>query len=120
MTYSLQDGETERIEELGDKTDEHKLLVVKYHKNLRIDEGVTLTASRAVDENGDDLELTYKKGMYICVMGDIINRGNISMTARGTYNQEGENVYLWKNLDNSYEYVPAERRSRRRKTNSNK
>lgn len=32
------------------------------------------------------------------------------MTARGTYNQEGENVYLWKNLDGSYEYVPSERR----------
>lgn len=31
------------------------------------------------------------------------------MTARGTYNQEGENVYLWKNLDGSYEYVPAKR-----------
>ena len=29
------------------------------------------------------------------------------MTARGTYNHEGENVYLWKNIDNSYEYVPA-------------
>ena len=29
------------------------------------------------------------------------------MTARGTYNQEGENVYLWKNLDNTFEYVSA-------------
>ena len=28
------------------------------------------------------------------------------MTARGTYNQEGENVYLWKNTDDTYEYVP--------------
>lgn len=120
MTYSLPDGETEKVEALGDKTEEHKMLVVKYHKNLKIDEGVTLTASTALDEEGNETELTYKKGMYICVMGDIINRGNISMTARGTYNQEGENVYLWKNLDNSYEYVPAERRSRRRKTNSNK
>ncbi len=31
------------------------------------------------------------------------------MTARGTYDQEGENVYLWKNIDNSYEFVPSER-----------
>jgi len=41
--------------------------------------------------------------------GDIHNEGEISMTARGTYDQEGENVYLWKNIDNSYEFVPAER-----------
>jgi len=101
MRYSLAEGETEKIVELGDDKAEYKTLVVKYHKNLTVDEGVTLTAKRAE-------ELTYKKGMYICVMGDIINRGNISMTARGTYNQEGENVYLWKNIDNTYEFVPAE------------
>ena len=29
------------------------------------------------------------------------------MTARGTYNQEGENVYLWQNINDTYEYVPA-------------
>ena len=39
--------------------------------------------------------------------GDIENKGEISMTARGTYDQEGENVYLWKNTDSTYEYVPA-------------
>ena len=77
------------------------MLIVKYHKNLTIDEGVTLTASRVND-------LTYKKGMYLCVMGELVNNGSISMTARGTYNQEGENVYLWKNINNTYEYVPAE------------
>lgn len=46
--------------------------------------------------------------MFICALGDIENKGEISMTARGTYNQEGENVYLWKNIDDTYEYVPAE------------
>ena len=30
------------------------------------------------------------------------------MTKRGTYNAEGENVYLWHNIDDTYEYVPAE------------
>lgn len=30
------------------------------------------------------------------------------MTARGTYNQAGENVYLWKNTNNTFEYIPAE------------
>ena len=76
------------------------MLVVKYHKNLTIDSGVYVTAT-AVSS------LTYKKGMYLCVMGELKNSGTISMTARGTYNQAGENVYLWKNIDNSYEYVPA-------------
>ena len=45
--------------------------------------------------------------MYIHVSGTLTNNGTISMTARGTYNQKGENVYLWKNLDNTFEYVSA-------------
>lgn len=67
---------------------------------MTVDKGVTVTANRVN-------ELTYKKGMYLCVLGDITNNGTISMTARGTYNQAGEDVYLWKNIDSSYEYVPA-------------
>ena len=100
MTYSLDAGETSKTIEFGDDSTEHKTLVVKYHGNLTIDSGVTLTA-KTVDN------LTYKKGMYICVLGDIHNNGTISMTARGTYNQEGEDVYLWHNIDSSYEFVPA-------------
>lgn len=46
--------------------------------------------------------------MYLCVLGDIENRGEISMTARGTYNEEGQNVYLWRNIDDTFEFVPAE------------
>lgn len=76
------------------------MLVVKYHKNLTVNSGVTLTATNVSN-------LTYKKGMYICVMGELINRGTITMTARGTYNCAGENVYLWKNEDDTFEYVPA-------------
>jgi len=103
MRYSLDTSDTEtseKIIELGDDSTEYKTLVVKYHKNLTVDEGVTLTAKRVNN-------LTYKKGMYICALGNIYNEGNITMTAHGTYNQEGENVYLWENIDNSYEYVPA-------------
>ena len=100
VTYSLAEGETTKTVSLGDDTTDYKMLVVKYHKNLTIDEGVTLTANTVSN-------LTYKKGMYICVLGDIYNKGNISMTARGTYNQAGENVYLWKNIDDTFEYVPA-------------
>ena len=76
------------------------MLIAKYHKNLTINSGVTVTATNVSN-------LTYKKGMYLCVMGELVNNGTISMTARGTYNQAGENVYLWKNIDNTFEYVPA-------------
>ncbi len=100
VTYSLAEGETQKIVTLGDDSTEYKMLVVKYHKNLTIDSGVTITATNVSN-------LTYKKGMYLCVMGEMINKGEITMTARGTYNQEGENVYLWKNINNTYEYVPA-------------
>ena len=100
VTYSLDAGQTEKTVSLGDSTTEYKMLIVKYHKNLTIDAGVTVTATNVSS-------LTYKKGMYLCVMGELVNNGTISMTARGTYNQAGENVYLWKNTDSSYEYVPA-------------
>ncbi len=100
VTYSLDAGQTSKVVSLGDSTTEYKMLVVKYHGNLTVDKGVTLTATTVNN-------LTYKKGMYICALGNIYNNGNISMTARGTYNQAGENVYLWKNNDNTYEYVPA-------------
>ena len=100
VTYSLDAGQTSKVVSLGDSTTEYKMLVVKYHKNLTIDSGVTVTATNVSN-------LTYKKGMYLCVMGELRNSGTISMTARGTYNQAGENVYLWKNIDNTYEYVPA-------------
>jgi len=64
MRYSLDaigDNTKEKTVELGDTSEEYKTLVVKYHKNLIIDEGVTLTAKRVNN-------LTYKKGMYICVL----------------------------------------------------
>lgn len=100
VTYSLSSGQTEKTISLGDTTTTYKTLIVKYHKNLTIDKGVTVTATNVSD-------LTYKKGMYLCVMGELVNNGTISMTARGTYNLDGENVYLWKNIDETYEYVPA-------------
>ncbi|MDE5831053.1 MAG: hypothetical protein K2H53_05475 [Clostridia bacterium] len=99
IKYLLQDGQTSRIISLGDTQAEYKTLIVKYHGNLQIDKGITVTASNVN-------KLTYKKGMYLCVLGDIHNNGNISMTARGTYNVAGQNVYLWKNIDSSYEFVP--------------
>lgn len=100
VTYSLDAGQTSKTVSLGDTGTTPRTLIVKYHKNLTIDKGVTVTATNVSN-------LTYKKGMYLCVMGELVNNGTISMTARGTYNVAGENVYLWKNNDSSYEYVPA-------------
>lgn len=100
VTYSLDEGKTSKIVSLGDTTTTYKTLIVKYHKNLTIDKGVTVTATNVSN-------LTYKKGMYLCVMGDLVNEGTISMTARGTYNQAGEDVYLWKDKNGNLEYVPA-------------
>ena len=46
------------------------------------------------------------KGMLIYATGILTNTGTITMTAKGAY-AEGQNVYLWKNTNGSYEYVPA-------------
>lgn len=66
VTYTKDQGEIL----LGNDTPDQTMLVVKYHKNLTIEENVTLTAK------------TRKKGMYICVLGDIVNKGEITMTKR--------------------------------------
>ena len=47
-----------------------------------------------------------KECIYIAC-GTLTNNGTISMTARGA-KAEGQNVYLFKNLDSTYEYVPKE------------
>jgi hypothetical protein len=49
----------------------------------------------------------FSMGMFIYCTGTITNKGTISMTARGA-KAEGQNVYLWKNKNNKYEYVPKE------------
>jgi len=98
MEYSLIQGETSKIIELGDSTTENKMLIVKYHRNLIVNQGITITAKKVSN-------IVYKKGMYICVLGEVENNGNISMSSRGTYNVQGEDVYLWKNIDGTYEYV---------------
>lgn len=107
VQYSLEEGQTTRTIKLGDETSEKKMLIVKYNKNLTIDKGVTLTANTTTDTINNTKGLCCKKGMYIYVNQTLTNNGLITMTARGTVNEAGENVYLWKNTDNSYEYIPA-------------
>ena len=69
VTYSLDEGETNKTISLGDTSTDYKMLVVKYHKNLTINEGVTLTASMA-----DNSTLTYKKRKYLCVLVKLENK----------------------------------------------
>lgn len=108
VMYSTDSGNANKTISLGDTSKEYKMLVVKYHKNLTINKGVTVTAATSSTMvNGTNYNLCYKKGMYLCVMGELVNNGTISMTARGTYNVSGENVYLWKDKNSNFEYVPA-------------
>ena len=76
------------------------MIVLKVNGDLTIDDGVTLTSYASKDGFGGT------KGMFIYCTGTLTNNGTISMTARGA-KAKGQNVYLWKNADNSYEYVPA-------------
>ena len=77
--------------------------VIKCKGNLQIDGSVTTSVGN-IDGNNS---LTKVKGLFICVNETLINNGTISMTARGTYNTSGEDIYLWKNSDGNYEMVPA-------------
>lgn len=76
------------------------MVVLKVNGDLKIEEGVTLTACKS------SLGYGGPKGMFIYCTGTLTNNGTISMTARGA-KAEGQNVYLWQNNDESYEYVPA-------------
>jgi Concanavalin A-like lectin/glucanases superfamily len=79
---------------LGNDTPDERMLILKYHGDLTINAGVTLTPQ------------VRKKGMFLYVKGHLINNGTISMTARGA-NAEGQNVYMFKNTDKSVCFVPA-------------
>ena len=75
-------------------------VVLKVEGDLKIGEDTTLTAVASTGGFGGP------KGMYIYCTGTLINNGTISMTARGA-KAEGQNVYLFKNLEGNFEYVPA-------------
>ena len=74
------------------------MVVVKVNGNLTINEGVTV--------NPYYTEYGGPKGFTIYVTGKLINNGTID-NSHGA-KAEGQNVYLWKNSDGTYEYVPAE------------
>ena len=80
---------------LGTTENDNRMLIMKYKGNLNIEANNIITAQAR------------KKGMFIYVEGELTNNGEISMTARGA-NAEGQDVYLLKDENGDYEYVPAE------------
>lgn len=89
----LEDIEFDETPILGDNIPDTKMLILKFHKNLTINAGVTITPQ------------VRKKGMTIYCNGTIENNGTISMTARGA-NAVGQDVLLYQNANGSYEFVP--------------
>ena len=77
------------------------IIAIKVNGDLNINEGTTLTPHASKNGYGGP------KGMFIYCTGTLTNNGTITMTARGA-KAEGQNVYLFKNNDNTYEYVPKE------------
>jgi len=79
---------------LGSNVSDSKMLILNYKGSLTINTGVIITPQ------------VRKKGMTIAVRYNLINHGKISMTARGAIS-EGQDIYLYKNRDGTFEYIPA-------------
>ena len=77
------------------------MIAIKVNGDLNINQEAILTTHASKSGYGGP------KGMFIYCTGTVTNNGTITMTARGA-KAEGEDVYLYKNNDNTYEYVPAE------------
>ena len=75
------------------------MVIVKVNGDLTVDEGVTVAPYYDKNYGGP-------KGFTLYVTGKLTNKGTID-NSHGA-KAEGQNVYLWKNTDGSYEYVPAE------------
>ena len=73
------------------------MVIVKINGDLTINSGVTVGPYYT--------EYGGPKGFLLYVTGKLINNGTID-NSHGAY-AKGQNVYLWKNADESYEYVPA-------------
>ena len=74
------------------------MVIVKVNGDLEIDSGVTVAPYYDKSYGGP-------KGFTLYVTGKLTNKGTID-NSHGA-KAEGQNVYLWKNTDGTYEYVPA-------------
>ena len=79
-------------------TNATRTVVVKVDGNMIIESGVTMTSITSAYGG--------PKGMMVYCTGTLTNKGNITMTGRGA-KAPGEDVYLFKNANGTYEYVPA-------------
>ena len=84
-----------------DRLDEARnAVVLKVNGDLTINTNNVLTSCKSDNGYGGP------KGLFIYCSGTIINNGEISMTERGSI-ASGEEIYLWKNADETYEIIPA-------------
>ena len=74
-------------------------VALKVNGNLTINSGVTLTSVTSGTYGGP-------KGLIIYCTVKLTNNRTITMTSRGA-KAAGENVYLWRNLNCTFEYVPS-------------
>ena len=81
-----------------DSTNAKEMVIVKVNGDLTINSGVTVGPYYS-DYGGP-------KGFMLYVTGTLTNNGTID-NSHGA-KAKGQNVYLYKNADDSYEYVPAE------------
>ena len=73
------------------------MVIVKVNGDLTVDKGVTVSPYYDKNYGGP-------KGFTLYVTGKLTNKGTID-NSHGA-KAEGQDVYLWKNADGSYEYVP--------------
>ncbi len=90
---------------LGDANDVATSLTNYNAKNMvlmKVNGNLTVNADLTAFSN------TYggPKGFFIYCTGTLTNNSTITMSKKGA-NANGQNVYLWKNANDSYEYVPA-------------
>ncbi len=84
-----------------------KMAVLKCDGNLTINSGVTITAASSYNIEDATGIATKVKGIFICCTGTFTNNGTITQSGRGTYKTAGQSLYLWKNPNETLEYVPA-------------
>ena len=98
-TYEFGNAEKDVATGTAESQMAQNTVVLKVEGNLTVNEGVTLTSVKSTEGYGGP------KGMLVYCTGTLTNNGTISMTARGAY-AKGQDVYLFKNADGTYEYVP--------------
>ena len=74
------------------------MVIVKVNGDYTINSGVTVGPTYNFSYGGP-------KGFLLYVTGKLTNNGTID-NSHGAY-AKGQNVYIWKNSDGTYEYVPA-------------